>query len=306
MQDSYPGDTLGSVSVGGLEVFHSLFHPLLFASTAVPVPRGPSADARAADRARCLQRLDAILDEDPNGYCALVMEPGVQGAAGIRVYPDGFTRAVVERARGAGLLIILDEVATGFGRSGELFAAEREDVEPDLLCLAKGLSGGYLPLAATLTTNRIFEAFLGEPEELRTFFHGHTFTGNPLACAAARASLALCRDEGFLPRARELGSRLETGLSALTDHAHVQEVRRYGSMVGIELVARRDAEQPGSFPMARRTGHRVTLAARNRGALVRPLGDTVVLMPPLSMSNADVDRLVEVTIASIDEATDGA
>lgn len=302
MEDSYHGDTLGSVSVGGIELFHELFQPLLFAATALPVPRGPDAAARAADVDRCLGALDAVLAEQGAECCALVIEPGVQGAAGIRPFPEGFTRAVVERCRAAGMLVVADEVATGFGRSGALFACEREGIAPDLLCLAKALSGGYLPLAATLATERLFEAFLGEHEEFRTFFHGHTFTGNPLACAAGLASLELCADAGFLPRARELADALERGLAPLAEHPHVLEVRAYGTMAGVELVAERGPPAV-PFPAARRTGHRVTLAARERGVILRPLGDSVVLMPPHAVTDEQLERLLAVTREAVDVAT---
>ncbi len=322
LTDAYHGDTLGAVSVGGIDLFHEIFHPLLFQTTRLPVPRGPSAAVRALDAERCLAALDAVLsgaDGGPggDGFAALVIEPGVQGAAGIRVYPEGFTRAVCERAREAGVLVVLDEVATGFGRSGTLFAAQHEGVAPDLLCLAKGLSAGYLPLAATLATERIHDGFLGEHQDLRTFFHGHTFTGNALACAAASASLALCRAPSFLDHAGALAAALEEQLAPLVDHPHVLEVRRYGTMCGIELVRDRgdidghrrgdtDGAPPEPFPLARRTGHRVTVAARARGALVRPLGDTVVLVPPLAMTVEEAGRLVAITREAIDEATRGA
>jgi len=305
MQDAYHGDTIGSVSVGGIDLFHEIFKPLLFHTEQLDVPRGHSAALRTADMPRCLAALDALLAEHAHEFAALVMEPGAQGASGIRVYPEGFTRAVVERCRNAGLLVILDEVATGFGRSGALFACEREGVRPDLLCLAKGLSGGYLPLAATLCTETIYDAFLGNYEEYRSFFHGHTFTGNALACAAGLASLELCRRPEFLANARRVETRLARGFAPLDAHPHVLEVRRYGSMFGIELVrARRGGEGDGPvfFDNARRTGHRVTEAARKRGAILRPLGDTVITMPPFTMSDAELDRLVDIALASIDDA----
>jgi len=311
LDGAYHGDTIGSVSVGGIELFQRTFGPLLFDVEHAPVPTGPTAADRAADTERCLNELSAILDTMGDSFAALVLEPGCQGASGIRPYPEGFTAEVVEMARRDGLLIIADEVATGFGRSGDLFACEREDVQPDLLCVAKALSGGYLPLAATLCSERIHDAFLGAHEELKSFFHGHTFTGNALACAAGRASLELCKRSTFLPRARALGDRIAAGLAAgLEGHAHVLEIRRYGSMFGIELVAdvgvddahgRRSGVQP--FACSRRTGHLVSLAARARGVIVRPLGDSVVLMPPLALSDDEADTLVQATVEAVQEAT---
>ena len=304
LQDSYHGDTLGSVSVSGIDLFHAIFQPLLFATHQLPVPRGPDDASRQADVERCLTALDQVLAESGPTLAALVLEPGVQGAAGIRVYPEGFTRAVVDRARAAGLLIVVDEVATGFGRSGHLFACEREGVCPDILCLAKCLSGGYLPLAATLTTEALYEGFLGRYEEFRTFFHGHTFTGNALSCAAAQASLALCRKPAFLQAARMLEQTLAAELAPLAEHTHVLEVRQYGTMVGIELVAGCEPGQaPRPYAVEDRMGHRVCLAARRMGAILRPRGDTVVLMPPLSMNADTARRLVGIMRAALDEET---
>jgi len=310
MQNGYHGDTLGAVSVSGIDQFHEIFEPLLFESLRVPVPQGLVAAERNDDVARCLKQLAALLDKEGESLAALVLEPGVQGAGGMAVYPEGFTKDVVEMARREGLLIIVDEVATAFGRSGEQFACEAEDINADILCLGKGLSGGYLPLAATLTTERLYEGFHGTHEDSRTFFHGHTFSGNALACAAARASLALCRETTFLPRARVLGDRIALGLALLDTDPHVLEVRRYGSMFGIDLVARcgiptGDGRLRGvtHFDTSLRMGHQVTLQARRRGVILRPLGDTLVIVPPLSMSDAQADQLVEVTIASIRAAT---
>jgi len=316
LDDAYHGDTIGSVSVGGIDLFHEMFRPLLFHTQRVPVPRGPTVRERARDAERCLAALDEMLASDGESFAALVIEPGVQGAAGIRVFPDGFTKAVVDRCREHGALIVVDEVATGFGRSDYLFACEREDVTPDLLCLAKALSGGYLPLAATLSTERIFDGFGGRYEEFRTFFHGHTFTGNALGCAAGLASLRLCLAPGFLAKVRALTAVLMRELSGLEDHQHVLEVRGYGSMFGVEIVASRtggnadgsprnttggrarelakDTDVPIWFPAETRIGHRVCLAARERGVIIRPLGDTVVIMPPYCTDEASAKRIVSV------------
>ncbi len=276
LRNAYHGDTIGSVSVGGIDLFHAAYGPLLFETHAAEP--GDAAD---------LERLLAAHGEE---VAAVIVEPLVQGAAGILVQPPGYLRAVRELCDRYGVLLICDEVATGFGRTGTMFACEQEGVAPDLLCLAKGITGGYLPLAATLTSERVYEGFLGAPEEQRTFFHGHTYTGNPLACAAALANLDVFESERTIerlqPKIRRLGERLEE-IAAMPE---VAEVRWRGFMVGIDL---------GAHDPALRIGHRVTLAARERGAIVRPLGDTVVLVPPLSISSEDLDRLLTITADSI-------
>jgi adenosylmethionine---8-amino-7-oxononanoate aminotransferase len=276
LRDAYHGDTIGSVSVGGIDLFHATYRPLLFGTHAAEP--GDSAD---------LERVLAAHEEE---VAALIVEPLVQGAAGMLVHPPGYLRAARELCDRFGVLMICDEVATGFGRTGTMFACEQEAVAPDLLCLAKGLTGGYLPLAATLATERIYEGFLGTPEEQRTFFHGHTYTGNPLACAAAIASLEAFEREQTLahlqPKIRLLGDQLD----AVAAMPEVAEVRHRGFMVGIDL---------GEHDPALRLGHRVTLEARERGAIVRPLGDVVVLMPPLAISKGELRRLVEITAEAI-------
>ncbi len=279
LRGAYHGDTIGSVSVGGIDLFHAAYGPLLFETHAAEP--GDAAD------------LDRILTDHGEEIAAVIVEPLVQGAAGILVQPPGYLRAVRQLCDEHGVLLICDEVATGFGRTGTMFACEQEEVAPDFLCLAKGITGGYLPLAATLTTERVYEGFLGAPEEQRTFFHGHTYTGNPLACAAALANLDVFEQERTLerlqPKIRLLAERLER-IEAMPE---VAEVRRCGFMTGIDL---------GEHDPALRMGHRVTLEARERGAIVRPLGDTVVLVPPLSISEGDLTRLLEIVTESIEAA----
>jgi adenosylmethionine-8-amino-7-oxononanoate aminotransferase len=276
LRDAYHGDTIGSVSVGGIDRFHSKFRPLLFKSFA-------AEPGDVDDMARIL----AAHEEE---LAAVILEPLVQGAGGMILHPPGYLRAIRDLCNRHGVLLICDEVATGFGRTGTMFACEQEQVAPDLLCLAKGLTGGYLPLAATLATERIYEGFLGAHEEFRTFFHGHTYTGNPLACAAALANLEAFRRERTLlrlqPKIRLLGELLEQ----LAEMPEVAEVRGRGLMVGIDL---------GDRDPALRLGHRVAIEARRRGAIIRPLGDVVVLMPPLAISQDDLRRLVEATAESI-------
>jgi adenosylmethionine---8-amino-7-oxononanoate aminotransferase len=281
LQNAYHGDTIGAVSVGGIDLFHSLYRPLLF----------ETLHARAGDAGH----LEALLAEHGPEVAAVIVEPLVQGAAGMLMQPAGYLRAVRELCDAHGVLLICDEVATGFGRTGRMFACEHENVSPDLMCVGKGLTGGYLPLAATLATEEIYGAFLGGYEDSRTFFHGHTFTGNPLACAAAIATLDIFARERTLEHLElkiELLTRmLEQRVATLPG---VAEVRQRGLMVGIELA-------PGEA--GDRLGHRVAMAARQRGAVIRPLGDVVVLMPALSMSEHDLQRLVAITASSIAEAT---
>lgn len=283
LENAYHGDTLGAVSVGGIDLFHSVYEPLLF----------DTLRATAGEAAH----LERLLERHSQSVAAVIVEPLVQGAAGMLIQPDGYLRRVRELCDAHDVLLICDEVATGFGRTGRMFACQHEQVAPDLMCVGKGLTGGYLPLAATLTSERVYERFLGEFEELKTFFHGHTYTGNPLATAAALAALEIFDRERTLellqPKIELLERLLAERVGVLPG---VAEVRQRGFMVGIELI-----EQP----IADRVGHRVTLAARRRGAVIRPLGDVIVLMPPLTISDADLRRLVAITAAAIAEATAG-
>ena len=282
LHNAYHGDTIGSVSMGGIELFHSMYRPLLFDT--LKAEPGDVAD------------MERLFDAHPGEIGAVIMEPLVQGAAGMIVHPDGYLRAVRELCDRHGALLICDEVATGFGRTGTMFACEQEGVSPDILCLAKGITGGYLPLAATITTTPVYDGFLGEFEEFRTFFHGHTYTGNPLACAAALATLDVFERERTLERLAPKIELLGRLLEPIADRAEVAEVRRRGTMTGIQLA---------DYPLELRMGHRVTLEARRRGAIIRPLGDTVVLMPPLAISAGDLERLVTITGQAIDAATAG-
>jgi adenosylmethionine-8-amino-7-oxononanoate aminotransferase len=281
LREAYHGDTLGAVSVGGIELFHSVYDPLLF----------DTLHTEAGDDAH----LEALLAEHGDRVAAVIVEPLVQGAAGMLMQPPGYLRRVRELCDEHGLLLICDEVATGFGRTGAMFACEHEDVTPDLMCLGKGLTGGYLPLAATLATERIYDGFLAAYEDYRTFFHGHTYTGNPLACAAALATLDVFEQECTLERLQPKIALLERLLAEqVAPLPAVAEIRQRGFMVGIEL---------GGFEPADRIGHRVTLAARARGAIVRPLGDVVVLMPPLAIEAAELERLVGIIACAIAQAT---
>jgi adenosylmethionine-8-amino-7-oxononanoate aminotransferase len=301
LEDGYHGDTAGAVSVGRSEPFHRGLDPLLFDALRVPPPqlvrarRGGTVEDAERESLAALRR---VVAEQGDRLAAVVVEPRVQGAAGIWTHSDAWLRAVAAEARGCGALLLCDEVATGFGRTGDLFACTGAEVEPDILTLGKGLSGGYLPLSATLVGDELFDLFTGPYAEHRTLYYGHTFTANPLACAVARASLALFDEEDTLERGRALGRRLGDRLEQVAALPAVTEVRRCGVMAGIELGAGA-LDRP--FDPALRVGRQVILAARRRGVIVRPLGDVVVLNPPLVMTGAEADLLVEAVGESIVE-----
>jgi adenosylmethionine-8-amino-7-oxononanoate aminotransferase len=279
MREAYHGDTIGSVSVGGIDLFHATYKPLLFETLA----------AEPGDAAQMEQLLSAHEGE----VAAVIMEPLVQGAGGMIVHPEGYLRAVRELCDQHGVLLICDEVATGFGRTGTMFAVEREGVSPDFMCLAKGITGGYLPLAATLTTEAVYEGFLGAPAEGKTFFHGHTYTGNPIACAVALANLDIFRDERTIEALQPKIELLDRRLVEIAEMPGVTEVRSRGVMVGIDL---------GEHDPELRLGHRVTREARERGAMIRPLSEVIVLMPPLAISEAELTDLLDICVESITAA----
>jgi adenosylmethionine---8-amino-7-oxononanoate aminotransferase len=307
LENAYHGDTIGAVSVGGIDRFHETYRPLLFATASIPSPycyRCPLDLSPADCGLRCADALEDVLAREGDRVAAVVIEPLVQGAAGIITAPDGHLRRVADIARRHGVLLVVDEVATGFGRTGKMFACEHEGIEPDILCLAKGLTGGYLPLSATLATSDVFDAFLARPEEHRTLYHGHSYSGNPLCCAVAMANLDVFDNEGTIASLPARIDALAGALKPLADHPHVGEVRQRGLMVGIELVADRSTREP--FPEHLQVGAEVAKATRPRGAIVRPLGDVVVLMPPLAMTEDELGRLVAATAAAIDDATAAA
>jgi len=300
----YHGDTLGAVSVGGIDLFHGIFRPLLFESLHAPAPycyRCPLDKNRETCRMECAEKLEQILAARAREIAAVIVEPLVQGAGGMITHPAGYLRRVAEACRRHDVLLICDEVATGFGRTGRMFACEHEDVRPDLLCVAKGISAGYLPLAATLATERIYEAFLGDHAQYRTFFHGHTYTGNALACAAGVASLEVFEKERVLERVGELSAHLASLLAPVAELPHVGEVRQRGLMVGIELVAGRATRC--AYSAEERRGWKVCQAASARGVWIRPLGDVVVLMPPYCISDESLARLAEAVRLGIEEVT---
>jgi len=302
--NGYHGDTIGSVSIGGIDLFHKVYRPLLFKTYKAPSPycyRCPMKLDRASCGMACVGEFERIVKKHKEEVCAVVIEPLVQGAAGMITQPDGFLKEVWRIAKDNGLHFITDEVATGFGRTGTMFACEQEGIEPDFLCLAKGITGGYLPLAATITTEDIFNGFLGRFDEYRTFFHGHTYTGNPVACAVAVENLALFEKEHTIERMADKITLLKNELTRFADLAHVGEVRQRGFMVGIELVKSSKTGKP--YPPAAKIGQKVTIEARKRGVIIRPLGDVIVLMPPPAIDAETLKELVDVTYDSVKQAT---
>jgi len=279
-KDSYHGDTLGAVSVGHIELFHEIYRPLLFPTYQAPSPR----DANGLDW------VEDLLKREGGEIAAIIIEPLIQAAGGMIVQPDGFLGRLKGLCEKYDVLLIADEVATGFGRTGTMFACEQEGVVPELLCLAKGLTGGYLPLAATLTTAEIYEAFLGEYSELKTFFHGHSYTGNPLGCAAALANLDIFENEKTLETLQPKIRTMAEALKRLCEIPQVKEVRQKGLMVGIDL---------GDQPSEKRIAHKIGLAARKKHVLIRPLGNVIVLMPPLSITEDEILFLVAVVYDAI-------
>jgi adenosylmethionine-8-amino-7-oxononanoate transaminase len=302
---AYHGDTLGAVSVGGIDIFHEIFGPLLFKTHAAPAPyvyRWPGGGSREEVWDAALEAVEAIFKEHHSKIAAFLMEPLMQGAAGMIDQPQGYVRRVRELTKKYGILLIFDEVATGFGRTARMFACEHENAAPDILIAAKGLTGGYLPLAVTLVTEDIYRAFCGAYTELKTFFHGHTYTANPLACSAALANLKLFESRDVLGSLTSKMAVLEKKLQGFKALKHVGDIRRVGMMVGLELV--RDLRTKAAYELSEKIGIRVIQRAREKGAILRPLGSVIVLMPPLGMNDAELETLLDITYSAIQEVTE--
>lgn len=305
LKEAYHGDTIGSVSVGGIDLFHQIYKPLLFASHKIETPycyRCSLGKTFPSCGMACLKRAEQVIRKHHQEVAGLVIEPLVQGAAGMLLQPRGYLKKIRDLCAKYNILMIADEVATGFGRTGTMFACGQEGVSPDILCIAKGITGGYLPLAATLTTEEIYRGFLGEYRELKTFFHGHTYTGNPLACAAANASLDLFKKEKTLKKLEPKISLLAWELERFKELTHVGEVRQKGFMVGIELVRDKETKEP--YALDQKMGIKVTVECRKLGLIIRPLGNVIVLMPPLSISNQELKRMVRIVYQAIKMVTE--
>lgn len=302
LTNAYHGDTIGAVSVGGIDLFHDLYRPLLFETFAAPAPycyRWPKTGDPEKVKEQALQEMEKVFEGHHDEIAALVMEPLMQGAAGMIDQPEGYISRARKLTRRYNILLIFDEVATGFGRTGTMFASEHENVRPDLMAVAKGITGGYLPLAATLATEEIYRAFLGEYHEFKTFFHGHTYTANPLACRAAMASLELFEKHRLLENLAPKIEFLKKRLQDFYQISIVGDIRLAGFMAGIELVKDRQTKEP--FGWEEKIGSRVIEHARKKGAILRPLGPVIVLMPPLAMNETELDQLLDIAYDSIKE-----
>ncbi|NKB82667.1 MAG: adenosylmethionine--8-amino-7-oxononanoate transaminase [Nitrospirales bacterium] len=300
MRLSYHGDTAGGMSIGGIELFHNRFQPLLFPTLAVDAPycyRCPLQQTFPSCQIACLDQLESLLTARHHDIAAVVVEPLVQGVAGMITAPSGHLSRIRELCTQHQVLMVADEVATGFGRTGRMFACEHESITPDLLAVAKGLTGGYLPLAATLVTEEMYQAFLGDYHEGKTLFHGHSFTGNALGCAAALANLQIFRTEHTLRNVQKRIPALQRHLQALTSLQHVGDIRQSGYMVGIELV--KDQKNRIPFPLTDRMGHKVTMECQRKGLLIRPIGNVLVLMPPLSAEVKHLKKMATILKESI-------
>ncbi|MFQ5949826.1 MAG: adenosylmethionine--8-amino-7-oxononanoate transaminase [Nitrospiria bacterium] len=304
--NAYHGDTIGSVSLGGIDLFHHAYRSLLFETIRVPSPtcyRCPLSLTYPSCKTACIDEVEKAMKRHAGKVAGLVIEPLVQAAAGMLTAPPNYLKRIRTLCTRYKILMIADEVATGFGRTGRMFACEHEGISPDIMAISKGLTGGYLPLGATLATQAIYDAFLGEYSEFKTFFHGHSYTGNPLGCAAAIANLEIFEKEKVLDRLQRKIHFLKNQLGPWKRWRHVGEIRQVGFMVGIELVADKKGKTP--YPLEMRIGRQVCQAAKSNGVLLRPLGNVIVLMPPLSISMRDLKRLVAVVGNSIRTVTSG-
>lgn len=305
LDQAYHGDTLGTVSVGGIDLFHRTFKPLLFEPIHVPAPscyHCQLTDGADTCGMACAAALEKVLAESQEEIAAIIIEPLVQAAAGMLMSPAGYLGKVAALAKRYNVLLIADEVATGWGRTGKMFACEHEEVRPDLMILSKGITGGYLPLAATLTTDEIYNEFLGEIAEKKTFYHGHSYTGNQLACAAALANIKIFRAERVIEGLAAKIKAIAEKLAAIRCLRHVGDARQCGMIVGIELMEDKAAKVP--YPWEQTIGAAVCMKAREYGLFIRPVGDVVVFMPPLSSTVDEISQMIAIIQQSIEEVTD--
>lgn len=305
LKEAYHGDTIGAISVGAIDLFHSAYASLMFPTIKAPFPytyRSPYGDDPQVISQVHLEKLEQTIKEHHEEAAALILEPIVQGAGGIITMPEGFLKGVRELCTEYDVLLIADEVATGFGRTGKMFACEHESVTPDILTAGKGLTGGYLPVAITVTTDEIYHAFYADYEDQKTFFHGHSYTGNQLGCAAALANLKLFRKTDLVNKVADISVILQHRLTSFQELVHVGDIRQKGLMVGIELVRDKKTKEP--YDWAERIGIRVCRRTKELGMLLRPLGNVIVFMPPLASTIEELDHMLDILYRAIADVTE--
>ncbi|QRG67388.1 adenosylmethionine--8-amino-7-oxononanoate transaminase [Brevibacillus choshinensis] len=301
MNNAYHGDTIGATSVGAIPLYHQVYKPLLFSPYVIPYPYPYRDGGDEASVNAMLDQLEQLLEEKASEIAAMIVEPVVQGASGMIIMPNGCLKKIAELLQAYDVLLIADEVATGFGRTGKMFACEHDGVTPDIMAVAKGITGGYLPVAATLVKESIYEAFYADYEEQKTFFHGHSFTGNPLGCAVALANLRLMEERNLVAEVAHKAEYLADLLKPLAGEPHVGEIRQKGLMAGIELVREKDKKEP--YHWNERIGVRVCKRAREKGLLTRPLGNVIVFIPPLVSTLEEMSDMISILTEAIAETT---
>ncbi|WP_226672857.1 adenosylmethionine--8-amino-7-oxononanoate transaminase [Rossellomorea aquimaris] len=304
LQNAYHGDTVGAISVGKVDIFHRVYKTLMFDSLVAPFPdvvHHPDLTDEGEIRERALLDLEAIFQKHHHEIAGMTVESLIQGAGGMNIMPEGYFKGVEQLCRKYEILLIVDEVATGFGRTGKMFAVEHEHVQPDIMTVAKGITGGYLPIAATLTTEEIYEAFYDDYTSLKTFFHGHSYTGNQLGCAAALANLEIYERDDLIGKVQDKTEIIHSLLTPLNEHPHVSSIRQLGMICGIELVQDKTSKTP--FPWEDRIGYWTTIKMRELGMLTRPIGDTIVFMPPLATTEAELEKMIQIMTEAIDITT---
>lgn len=304
MNNAYHGDTIGAVSVGAIPLYQKVFQPLLFSAYSIPYPYRDRSRSDEEVTKATLDALEQLLQEKSEEIVGLIVEPIVQGASGIMIMPPGCLDKIAQLLKQYDVLLIADEVATGFGRTGKMFACDHEGVTPDLMAVAKGITGGYLPLAATLATDEIYQAFYDDYETQKTFFHGHSYTGNPLGCAVALANIDLFERRSLVQQVADHSLYLEELLAPLFHLPHVSDIRQKGFFVGIELVLDKQSLEP--YHWNERVGIRVCQAAREKGLLIRPLGNIITFIPPLVSTREELKAMVSIMTEAICEVTQGA
>jgi lysine---8-amino-7-oxononanoate aminotransferase len=304
LQNAYHGDTVGAISVGKVDIFQRVYKTLMFDSFVAPFPdvvHHPDITDEGEIREQALFDLETIFKDHHHEIAGMTVEALIQGAGGMNIMPEGYFKGVEQLCRKYEILLIVDEVATGFGRTGKMFAVEHEHVQPDIMTVAKGITGGYLPIAATLTTEEIYEAFYDDYTTLKTFFHGHSYTGNQLGCAAALANLDIYEREDLVGKVQEKTELIHSLLAPLNEHPHISSIRQLGMICGIELV--QDKTSKTSFPWKDRVGYWTTIKMRELGMLTRPIGDTIVFMPPLATTEAELKEMTKIMTEAIDITT---